>query len=144
MKSSPSKEALVQCDICHALVRRDRLDKHRSKAHSRRPTKSTGIKTVRSQPFQGVAGKQNVPPSPIILISRRRTQTVGWSSGRCDECGKKSEKLTCFPRSNRFYKVFLCDSCIPEVFDRSFSNRRKHRSVWTISAGLPDTNPQRH
>lgn len=69
------------------------------------------------QPAPRSDKNKNKKKKPIILESKRGTRIDG---GGCDECGSRNEKaLWRCARSNQG-TVYICSTCKPVVFDRSF------------------------
>lgn len=105
-------------------------------------------------------------PHPIILKSRKGIRLRG--SVNCDECGEVKRGVYQFEKSNRFFKVNICRSCLPVVMGRSFPSSTSNRSwddeyIWNEnfnnddleiskndamnharSGGAFESNPRRH
>ena len=123
---------LVRCVLCekHVWVRKDRLEKHIGKIHSKSvaPRKSfTSYHAHLSSTFPPkVKVKAVIKPAglavgaegPFKLISRAGSRA---GSGRCLECGQEVLQLWHYPGSSQG-PVDICVNCKPEVFERSFGN----------------------
>jgi hypothetical protein len=149
----PSRDKRMStCDICGVRVRRDRLQKHVERVHTEKPEKKKDLATCmfcgaimhrKELAAHCCAGGSSQlaelePPTPIILESKRGKR-IG-DSKHCSECHGLFDVVWRYAKSNMGV-VYLCSSCKPIVFDRSFgpadamnrawissfeSNRRKH------------------
>ncbi|MCX6081375.1 MAG: hypothetical protein NTW32_17730 [Chloroflexi bacterium] len=125
-----NEEDLVRCTLCqnHVWVRKDRLEKHIGKIHSKTAAPKKSFTTYHAHlastfpprvKTQAITKPVSLPAgakSDITLISRAGSR-VG--PGRCAECGLDHKALWRYAESSQGL-VDICSQCKPKIFERSF------------------------
>lgn len=104
---------LVVCEKCGLEMTRANIKRHLEIAH-------------------GIGG-------PFLLISRRGTRVD--TPQKCNACGKTKIPVWRYSQSTRG-GVFICSSCKPRIFDRSFG--RKDALDFAIMGGGFETKRSKH
>jgi hypothetical protein len=134
--SDRGKSRRVKCPVCGTRVVADLMDEHLRLRHAGYRQRAVPIEEVASI-IESIS-KERADSPPLILVSQRGTKVT--RTARCSECGYSASTLWRYSESNRGV-VYLCSSCRPIVFDRSFGEVDAIDRAW-ISAF--ETNPRKH
>lgn len=106
MSNKPKKEneELIDCSICHALVKKKKLKKHQKQVHG-----------------ENRSGKPKASKA-IRLVSKRGTTLTGRHV--CTNCEKRVDNPMRYADSNKG-SVILCAVCKEQIRQRSFPKRNR-------------------